>query len=278
MEQKYLEFKEKLAEIHDLEKIRWVLGWDQRVMMPQKGGAVRAEQLATLDKVRLEKWTTPEMGRMLDDLRPYEESLPYESDEASLIRRARHDYEKAVKVPPSLQAEITRTTALANEAWIEARKKADYAIFLPHLQKIVELKHKYVECFDESEHVYDVLLDDFEPGMKTAEVRQVFDDLKKDLVPLIAAIGPRTEQVDDACLHGDFPIERQKEFCISIIERFGYNADSWRLDPTVHPFASNSATQDIRITTRYYEDFISPALFGSMHECGHGLYENGVSP
>ena len=278
MTDKYLELKNRLAEIHDLNKISWVLGWDQRVMMPQKGAAVRAEQLATLNKVAHEKFTSDDIGRLLDDLRPYEDTLPYNSDEASLIRVTRRDYDKARRVPAELRAEMTRTAAIANGAWIEARQKSDYALFLPHLQKNVELKHKYVECFDGYDHVYDVLLDDFEPDMKTADVRAVFDDLKKDLVPLIAAIRERVDSVSDACLHGHFPKDKQYEFCIGIIERFGFSADSWRLDPTVHPFASNSATTDIRITTRYYEDFLNPALFGSMHECGHGLYENGVSP
>ncbi|MBI3242922.1 MAG: carboxypeptidase M32 [Chloroflexi bacterium] len=278
MNEKFLELKNRLAEIHDLTKISWVLGWDQRVMMPQKGSAVRAEQLATLEKVRLEKFISDEMGRLLDDLLPYEESLPYDSDEASLIRVTRRDYQKARRVPPELEAEMARTAANATEAWIEARQKSDFSIFLPHLQKNVELKHKYVECFDEVEHVYDPLLDDYEPGMKTAEVRAVFDDLKKDLVPLIAAINQKADSVSDACLRGHFPVDKQREFSLSIVERFGFNPDSWRLDPTVHPFASSSATTDIRITTRYREDFVNAAMFGTMHECGHGLYENGISP
>jgi len=278
MKEKFIDLKNSLAEIHDLTKISWVLGWDQRVMMPPKGAAARAEQLATLETVRLEKFTSQEMGRLLDDLRPYEESLPYDSDEASLIRVARRDYEKARRVPTELQAEMARTESKATEAWIEARQKSDFSAFLPHLQKVVELKHKFVECFDEVEHVYDPLLDEYEPGMKTAEVRAVFDDLKKDLVPLIAAISERTDSVSDACLHGHFPVDQQRRFSLSIVERFGFSPDSWRLDPTVHPFASSSATTDIRITTRYREDFINPAMFGAMHECGHGLYESGVSP
>jgi carboxypeptidase Taq len=278
MESKYQELKNRLAEIHDLNKMGWVLGWDQRVMMPPKGGAVRAEQLATLAKIGHEKFTDPEIGRLLDALRPYEESLPYESDEASLIRVTRRDYEKAIRVPTDLRAEMNRTAALASQAWIEARKQSDYELFKPHLQKNIELKHKYVECFDGYDHVYDVLLDDFEPGMKTAEVRAVFDDLKRDTIPLIAAVKEKVDTVSEACLHGHFPQAKQYELCVNLIEKFGFKSDSWRLDPTVHPFASNSATQDIRITTRYYEDFINPALFGSMHECGHGLYENGVSP
>jgi len=278
MEQKFVELKSRLAEIHDLNKVGWVLGWDQRTMMPPRGAAVRAEQLATIGRVAHEKFISDEIGRLLDDLRPYEESLPYDSDEASLIRVARRDYEKARRVPPALRAEMARAASLANPVWIEARKKSDFALFLPSLQRNVELKHQYVECFDEAENIYDILLDDYEHGMKTAEVKAIFDELKQELVPLIAAIAERGDAVDDACLHGHFPVEQQRAFCLSIIEGFGFQHDSWRLDPTVHPFASNSCTTDIRITTRYYEDFLNPALFGSMHECGHGLYENGVSP
>lgn len=278
MEAKFLELKTRLAEIHDLNKIGWVLGWDQRTMMPPKGAAVRAEQLATLQRVAHEKFTSDEIGRLLDDLRPYEESRPYDSDEASLIRVTRRDYEKERRVPGELRAEIARAASQGNIAWIEARRQSNFAMFLPHLQKNVELKHQYVECFDEPEHVYDLLLDDYERGMKTAEVKAVFDELKKELVPLIAAVSGRADAVSDACLHGHFPAEQQRAFCLSVLERFGFSPDAWRLDPTVHPFASNSATTDIRITTKYPEDFINPALFGTMHEFGHGLYEHQISP
>ena len=278
MNPQFLELKNRLAEIHDLNKIGWVLGRDQRVMMPPKGAAVRAEQLATVGKVAHEKFISAEIGKLLDDLRPYEESLPYVSDDASLIRVTRRDWEKARRVPAELRAEISRAASQANPVWVEARKKSDFALFLPALQRNIELKHKYIECFDEADSPYDILLDDYEQGITTAEVKALFDELKRDLVPLINAIAGRSEAVNDACMHGYFPVEKQRALCQNLIEHFGFRADSWRLDPTVHPFASNSATTDIRITTRYYEDYIGPALFGSMHECGHGLYENGVSP
>ena len=278
MNRDFDELKTRLAEIHDLNKIGSIMGWDQQVMMPPQGAAVRAEQMATLGRIAHEKFIAPETGKLLDGLRPFEESLPYDSDEASLIRVTRDDYDKARRVPAELRAEMTRESVLAHHAWAEARRQSDFALFLPHLRKNVDLKLKYVECFDEPAEQYDVLLDDYERGMKTAEVRQVFDDLKREIVPLIAAIAQRADRVSDKCLYGRFPIERQRDFSLSVVRRFGFGDDVWRLDPTVHPFATSSCTSDIRITTRYYEDFISPAIFGSMHECGHGLYENGVSP
>jgi carboxypeptidase Taq len=278
LEDKFNDLKTRLAEVHDLNKAAGMLSWDQRTNMPARGGRVRAEQLATLGQVAHEKFTSAEVGRLLDELRPYEASLPFDSDEASLIRVSRRDWDKARRVPSELRAQMARTASLANAAWIEARQRSDFELFAPHLQKNIELKHRYVECYDESEHVYDILLDDYEPDMKTLEVRRVFDDLKRDLVPLIAAVAQRGRPVDDACLHGRFPAEQQRAFVTGIISRFGFQPDSWRLDPTVHPFATSSGTTDIRLTTRYYDDTIGPALFGSMHECGHGLYENGISP
>lgn len=277
MNEKYLELKTRLAEIHDLNKVAGMLGWDQQVIMPPRGAAVRAEQMATVGRIAHAKFTSAGIGRLLDELQSYEESLPYDSDEASLIRVSRRDYIKASHVPSELRGEMVRTAGLAYHAWTEARRASDFAQFLPHLQKTVDLKLKYVECFDEADELYDILLDDYERGMKTAEVRQVFDDVKRQIVPLIAAIAARSAEVSDACLAGSFPVQKQRDFCLDIVRRFGFSNDAWRLDPTVHPFASNSCTTDIRITTRYDERMISGALFGTMHECGHGLYENGVS-
>ncbi|GAP10297.1 carboxypeptidase Taq. Metallo peptidase. MEROPS family M32 [Bellilinea caldifistulae] len=278
MEEKFLELKSRLKEIADLNKAAGLLGWDQRVMMPPAGAAVRAEVLATLGKIAHEKFTSDEMGKLLGVLRSYEESLPYESDEASLIRVARRDYEKSVRVPASLRAEMSRASSQAQQVWVEARQKADFNHFLPMLERQIELRHRYIECFPPAEDPYDVLLDDYERDMRFNEVQGTFEQLKEGLVPLIQSIQENADRVSDAPLHGHFPVEQQKAFCLEVVKHFGFDPNSWRLDSTVHPFASSIATQDIRITTRYFEDFISPALFGSMHECGHGLYENGVSP
>jgi carboxypeptidase Taq len=276
MDPRFDQLRQKLGEIWDLHKIQWLMNWDQHTMMPAKGAAARADQLATLTRVYSEKSMSEELGRLLDDLRPFEESLPFESDEASLMRVARRDYEKMRRVPAELRVEMARASALGSEAWAEARRKSNFAHFLPYLEKNIALKQRYIACFSPYQQAYDVLLDDFEPGMTTGEVQAIFDELKTGLAPLRAAVSERAGAVSDACLHGHFPVSKQRAFIFSILERFGFSEDSWRLDPTVHPFASNTSPNDIRITTRYYEDFINPALFGSMHEFGHGIYENGV--
>ena len=275
MEQRYAELKSRLGEIVDLRRAAAVLSWDQHTMMAPGGAEARAEQLGTLGRLAHEKFVSDEIGELLEDLRPYEESLPADSDEASIIRVTRRDWDKARRVPPELEAEMTRAAARGYEVWTEARQRSDFSRFLPVLEQNVELKHRYVECFEPTDELYDVLLDDYERGMTTAEVRTVFDELRAELVPLIAAIRERADAVDDSCLHGHFPIEGQKAFSLDVISRWGFSADSFRLDPTVHPFATSSCPTDIRLTTRYAEDSLE-SVFSTLHECGHGLYENGV--
>ncbi|MGC4082716.1 MAG: carboxypeptidase M32 [Vicinamibacterales bacterium] len=275
---RYEQLKTRLAEIHDLSKVSSLLSWDQAVMMPPGGAPARAEQMATVGRLEHELFISPEIGRLLDDLRAYEESHPYESDEASLIRVTRADYEKAIRTPTDLRTEMTRVASLARTAWADARARNDFAAFLPFLQQTIDLKKRYIDCFAPAGDPYDVLLDDFERDMPTSEVRTIFAALKEAIVPLIAAVAERSDAVDDSCLHGEFPIDRQRALCLSIVKRFGFTDAEWRLDPTAHPFASNTSLGDIRLTTRYYADYLAPSLFGTMHECGHGLYEHGVSP
>jgi carboxypeptidase Taq len=275
MKERYDELKSRLAEIHDLRRAMEILFWDQTVMMPPGGGPARGAQVTTLDRIAHEKFISDEIGTLLDGLAGYEDSLDYESDEASLIRTTRRDWEKLRRVPAELAAEITGAAAEAHDVWAKAREDSDYALFLPHLEKAVELKRRYIDCFEGYDEPYDVLLDDFEPGMKTTEVRAVFDELKSELVPLIAEIG--SVDGDDAFMSGPWPIDKQHEYSLEIIRRFGFDESFARLDLTVHPFAASSATQDIRLTTRYKDDDIT-SIFTAMHECGHGLYEHGVSP
>ena len=195
------QLKERLAEVQDLGKIARLIGWDQLTMMPKAGTGHRAEQSATLVKIAFEKFTDPEIGKLLDELAPREASLDPDSDDAALIRLARRDYEKAVRVPTSLRAEIARASAQANPIWVKARAENDFASFLPVLEKNVELKLQYAELADDgADERYDVLLDDYEPQTKTADVRAVFEELKPPLVELIAEL--RDREVDDSFLHG----------------------------------------------------------------------------
>ena len=269
----YAELRRRLGEVEDLRQASEMLSWDQTVMMPPTGAAIRAEQLTTLSRLAHDLFTSDAVGELLEQLRPYEESLPYDSDEASVIRVTRRDWEKESRVPAELAAEQTKLASEAQEVWVHARRDSDYATFKPWLDRTLELKRRYVACFEPYEDLYDPLLDDYEPGLRTAEVREVFDALKPELTALVAGAGP--PQVVDF-MRGPFPVERQRAFSLRVIERFGYTPKSFRLDETIHPFASGSSTQDIRLTSRYDEGDLT-SIFTAMHECGHGIYEHGVS-
>jgi len=274
---RFQDLKTRLAQVSDLGRTLRLLGWDQETMMPRGGAQARAEQLATISRIAHERFTEDGIGGLLEEIGPLEATLDAESDEAALIRVTRRDFEKAVRVPTDLRADITRAASMGQSAWFQARAESDFARFLPFLERNLELKRRYIECFDPLDEPYDILLDDYEPGMTTAEVRRIFERLKERLVPLIAAVGEHAHAVDESCLVGDYPVEHQKAFVLTVIERFGFDTSSWRIDLAPHPFATNFSVNDVRITTRYAPDHLT-GLFAAMHECGHGLYEHGASP
>ncbi|MBA3365167.1 MAG: carboxypeptidase M32 [Actinobacteria bacterium] len=274
MNEKYAELRTRLAEVEDLRRAAHLLEWDQETMMPPLGVSSRAEQLASLGRIAHERFTASEIGRLLDELASFEGEMAYDSDEASLIRVVRRDYEKARKVPPELHGERARAASIAQPVWAEARKRSDFSLFLPYLQKNIDLTHRYVECMDDGRDIYDVLLDDYEQDLTTVEVNAVFDELKRELPPLIEAAAASNGE-EDAFMRGPFSPDAQHEFSLQVIRGFGFDPEGWRLDRSVHPFASSAGPNDIRLTSRYAEDDLH-SLFSAMHECGHGLYENGV--
>lgn len=271
----YEELMRRLGEVHDLGVASRLLEWDQLVKMPPGGAAVRAEQVATVHRLTHERFTDDAVGGLLEELRPYEDSLDAGSDEASLIRVTRRDWEKARRVPTELAGEMSKTASAGMEAWARARAEDDYSSFRPWLDRHLELKHRYIACFDTPAEPYDILLDDYEPGMKTPEVRSVFARLKSELLPLVAAAGSDREP---SFVGRDFPEDAQRALSIEVMEALGYSEQSMRFDTTVHPFCTSMGTRDIRVTTRFHESDFRDALFSTMHEIGHGLYEHGVSP
>ncbi|MDQ5851868.1 MAG: carboxypeptidase M32 [Chloroflexota bacterium] len=276
MEAKLEDLKARLGEINDLESAAALLNWDQATYMPPGGAAARGRQLATLQQLAHEKFTDPAIGRLLEDLQPYEESLPYESDDASLIRVARRNYERAVKVPPSFTAELSSHMAAAYQAWTEARPANDFAAVQASLEKTLDLSRQLAEFFPGYEHIADPLIDFADYGMKASDVRALFAELREQLVPIVQAVTARPV-ADDSCLRQAFPEAEQLAFGLDIIKRFGYDLNRGRQDKTPHPFMIRFSLGDVRITTRVKEYDLSEALFSTLHEAGHALYEQGVS-
>lgn len=273
---KFAELAARLNEITDIESASSLLHWDQATYMPAKGASARGRQLATLKQISHEKFTDPKIGELLEDLRSYEQSLPYDSNTASLIRIARRDYDRAVRVPAAFMAKLCRHQADCYEAWACAKAANNFSAVEPDLEKTLELSRQYADFFPGYEHIADPLIDRSDYGMKVSILRPLFAELRQELVPIVQAIASQP-LADDYCLHQNFPEAQQLEFTRTVIERIGYDFQRGRQDTTLHPFMTNFSIDDVRITTRVYEDHLDQALFSSIHEAGHALYELGNS-
>jgi carboxypeptidase Taq len=276
MQEKLQRLQAKLKEVKNLRDTEAILGWDQQVFMPPGGAEARAEQMATVSKLAHELFVVDEIGELLHDLA--QANLPYDSDEASLIRVVQRDYQNARKLPALLVAELSRTFALGQQIWSEAKANQNFAHFQEILTKIVDLNIQVAEALGYEECLYDALLDQFEPGMPTAEVNQVFDTLKVGLVPLVEAIGQHANRVDASILAQEFDETTQWNFGLLPLQAIGFDLNRGRQDKSAHPFTISFSVHDVRITTRVYKDQLPAAIFGTLHEGGHGLYEQNSDP
>jgi carboxypeptidase Taq len=271
------ELRRRLLEIRDLRAAGALLSWDHATYMPKCGATARARQGAIVRRLAHEKSVARKFGKLLDELEPYAASLSYDSNEASLLRVARRDFEKAIKVPSDYVARVSAFGATAYDAWRRARPANDFATMMPFLEMAIDLGREYADFFAPYEHVADPLIDDADEGMTTASIRTLFAELRNELVPIVGAICNQPA-ADDGCLRGSFGEPAQLDFGLSVIKRIGYDLDRGRLDKTVHPFCTRLSAGDVRITTRVYETDVRQALFSTLHEAGHALYEQGVDP
>jgi carboxypeptidase Taq len=275
METKLAELKTLLAEINDLGAAGAVLGWDQLTYMPQGGAPARGRQLATLAKVAQEKFIDPKIGKLLDDLQKYAESLPFDDDDASLIRVTRRDYERATRIPPEFTARLNVHSTEAYMTWAAARPANDFAKVRPNLEKTLDLSREMANFFPGYEHIADPLIDFADYGMKASSVRKLFADLRAAQVPIVQAITSQ-EPADDSCIRKHFPEKEQMAFCEEVVRQMGYDFERGRIDKTHHPFTISFAVGDVRITTRVRENYLGECLFSNIHEAGHAMYEQGV--
>jgi carboxypeptidase Taq len=265
----------RLDDLFYLTSAAAALSWEQQTYMPTGGAQTRAGQLATLARLEHEMFTAHETGALLQAAAQEVADADYGSPAASLVRVTQRDYDLRTKIPAALVAELTHHQALAQGAWVQARAQNDYGHFEPALAKMIELTRQVAEHLGYTDHIYDALLNNYEPGMKTAAVAAMFDALKLDLVPLVAAIKANAGRVNDDMLHRDYPLDRQEAFTERIAAAYGFDFAHGRQDQSAHPFCQAFSPEDVRITTRFDPKFLNSALFGTMHETGHALYEQG---
>jgi carboxypeptidase Taq len=275
MEKQLNTLKTRLTEASDLQNIGAVLGWDESTYMPKGGAAARGRQSALIARIAHEKSIDPEIGKLLDELRPYEESLPYDSDEASLIRVARREFERAIKVPPKFMGELFEHFSKIYNAWVTARPANDFKSLVPLLEKGVDLSRQLSDFFPGYEHIADPLIDFADYGMKATTLRSLFAQLRREMVPIVQAITSQPP-ADDSCLKQHYPKAGQLAFGEEVIKVLGYDFDRGRQDLTHHPFTTKFSIGDVRITTRVNENDMTDGLFSTIHEAGHAMYEQGI--
>jgi len=265
------DLRTRLSRITDLNHAAALLEWDQETYMPSGAAESRARQVATLRSLAHELLTADEIVTLL------ESAVPDSDIDADLIRVVKKDVTKATKVPSSLIAEMAEAAGLSKGAWQKARQTNDFDIFAPHLSKIVELAVRHAEALGYDETPYDALLDQYEEGMTTSQVQSVFSGLKDELVPIVKTIAEATP-LSDSIVHGHFPKESQWKFGLDVAQQMGYDLNHGRQDVSTHPFSTAFSITDVRITTRIDPEFFNPGFFGTLHEAGHALYEQGIDP
>lgn len=268
---------ERVAAVNDVLNATSVLTWDSRTMMPPGGAETRGHQIATLTRVARDLLLSAETEAALDAAEQAVDRLPEDAPERRIVAQTRHALEHHRRVPASLIQERAALRTVAQAAWIEGRAKSDFSIFSPHLAKTVELSRAYADCIGWSEHPYDAMVSIYEPGETASSLKRLFATLRSGMQPILDAARSRPAPRSDF-LFRDFPEDGQRAFGLSMAEKLGYDLRRGRLDTTVHPFEVSFTRNDVRITTRYNRNYLPASLFGTAHETGHGLYEQGVAP
>lgn len=276
MGEKVEQLKAHLYRPIDLMHIAELLGWDQEVYMPPQGTQTRADQLATLSGMAHEIFTSEETARLLESAEAEVVGLDYDSDEASLVRVTRRNFDLQTKIPTELVIRQSQATSRGFAAWRQARAASNYALFQDNLAEIVDINRERADYLGYTEHPYDALLNQFETGMKTAQVEVLFSALREGLIPLVQAIAA-ADPIDESFLaQRDYDLDRQWDFTLVLLRDMGYDFQRGRQDKAPHPFTSNFSSQDVRVTTRFSQTHPNSAFFSSLHEGGHALYEQGI--
>ncbi len=253
-----------------------VLHWDEQTHLPTKGAEHRGNQVSLLARMTHEQFTSPKIGEMLSSIESSDLVKDRQSDPAANVRELRRQYDRDTKVPASLVEQISKTAVLAHHAWVESRKKTDYATFKPWLAKTIDLKKQQAKCIGYTATPYDALLDEYEPAETTANLVRVFESLRQPLIDLVAKIGASSKKAPIEILEQTYPAADQEALAREASAKIGFDYDAGRLDTSVHPFCTDLGPGDVRITTRYDEKFFGDAFFGVLHETGHALYEQGL--
>lgn len=272
----YKELCQHARETSYLESTSALLEWDQQTKMPSQAGCHRSEQITFLAGEIHKRRTDPRLGDLIGELAESKLAADEASDSGATIRELKRNFEKRIKLPGKLVEDLARSASIGQSMWVQARKDNDFKRFAPHLKRMFELKKSEAEALGYEECPYDALLDEYEPKAKTREVAAVLEALRADLVPLVAEISESGYLPPVEILRRKFPVEAQQVFAREASSQIGFDYRRGRLDTTHHPFCTETGPHDCRITTRYDENSFNSSFFGTLHESGHGIYEQGL--
>lgn len=259
--------KSRLADVNALHAAIAIMDWDQQTHMPKGGAEARAQHVGILSRMTHETFTSDETQRLVEAAEPENE------DDRALIRIVQRQLKLRTKIPTDLVAEKSRLSSIAHEDWVKARAANDFPAFAPTLERMFEIAREEAEHLGYTEHIYDALLDQFEEGATAADAQSMFDGIRERQKNLIAATQAQPK-IDDKVLYGEWDIAKQREFTETIVKAIGFDFERGRQDTAPHPFCTGWSVGDIRLTTRF-KDYLGSAIFGSLHEAGHGMYEQG---
>jgi carboxypeptidase Taq len=266
-------FEHRMREIEDLGSALSLLSWDEQTYCSARGREARANHLATLSTLLHQRMVDPAYGEAIEDLADDPDGLT--EAQRAMVRNVKHDRDRAVRLAPELVRALAESGSRSNQAWEEARRARDFAIFRPHLERMLELKREEADALGHEGERYDALLEAFEPGMRVAQLEPILTGLRDELVPFVARV--LAEPAPDASfLAGPFDHDRQLAFSERILRDLGFDFSAGRQDLSTHPFCGGPGPTDVRLTTHVYDSLEPGCLFSSMHECGHGLYEQGM--
>ncbi len=268
------ELKTVLAEVTDLHRVGGVLEWDQETYMPAGGVAARAREVALISRLAHERFVSDQVRSLLERAEAQTQSLAEDSDDRSLVRVARRDFDEATKLPAALVEAMARAQAESQPVWVEARRRSDWALYQPRMERTAELARRVADAYGYRERPMDALIAQQEPGLTLADVDRIFAELRNVIVPLVREIGGRPLAPDllDRTLE---PPDRQISFGLDVARALGYSTERGRIDLSAHPFTIGLGRGDVRITARVEHGLNS--VYGTIHEAGHAMYEQGVA-
>jgi len=275
-EEALAKFRELIRKIKSYEEVVGLAYWDMRTGAPRKGIEARSEAIGVLSAESFRLAVSDEMGELLARLREPDAYTNLSRIDRRLVDETAKEYERNRRIPPEMYREYVVLTSQAEAFWEEAKARNDYPGFKPYLEQIIDYTNRFIDLWGVKGTRYDTLLDQYEPGMTTAELDRLFGALREKLVPLAAAIAESPAKPDRTVLAGEFEPEEQRKFSLFILKEMGFDFEAGRLDESVHPFAIGLGPGDVRITTRYLRDDAASALFGTIHEGGHALYEQNI--